>query len=1391
MDKPIEICQLRNRLSSLQRLCSNDDKDYPQALLFIAGQDGRSNKGTMNVLKYLLRGSVGKELMDDTLDAEFEVIEDVIFMVQSDSLSVIWSHEMKDLLFPVLKHVPNLVEYLSTAEEENDIELLQMRKCVDFKRMMLASVSSGGGVGIPVPIAYDDIMEVENWPMLQSFAIDSVYCSTGFFTTYYDIADITSNLDILFRCVDGLYVDNAIRLLDKTILPHVHQSISQLDSFSADQRSRVTAENVAGPLEILFEFGEMEAPGEAIDSVMRPIVLFGRDTDNLGSNLSVKMSDWREKTAGDALHVVLEGCEPSTGLRWCRAYFLAQGKAINFKDFPDLTDDHLVESSEKSEEKSFYKHEQVPGEITISLQRMQNMYLQLWLGLKKATRLAFAINSDILIATSAIETAMNEHMKSVGCILLKGEQLRVHFDCADAFGQLLRSHDIEDLGGSCWVYIRVSVNGILNPKTKESLGTIAVGDSFLFSSYSTEIPTILNNSTSAVLKPKNTDARLQCLQEHLADCCCVTQVIPYFRSLLGSGAEETSANRLITLSKSPYECPLLGLGQPLEGDLSTSTHAVLLTDHPATPTLQVDLRLFTDGFFVDRMERLSCLPFVCSFALHVERVWTIDCMDALKKASTLLPFPSASAMEASVAAADGETLLPFLEAPDGFLIIFRLNSEVSGGSFENSLPFPVDSLSRGDQGITPSGGRVRHVGILVRSTRGGRELRAACAEWRNSMRRHGLPEYRGGEDVAVPDSILLSFMIALDAEKTRAPLGSDGSFGLLGSGSNPLHAFPGEYGSAAFFTTASTCAAVLQPPGPGLAFFSLRCIHCVSDALSLSLGTVLPSNENEEPTARPTLRLRPEGESVIRDLLVLSGSAGIGLNVFAQQLSQQLQESLSSEVKISCLTLDLSDYQENEDFESFLSGKLRYNCSSQNEVMLLSVIYSPKFQLNFISLLAIISYKLNIRVSAVLSVVAPSSLFQQASIHQRGLLVDSGYGLGFEFLKSDSLATIFPTSCDIAVAIVEESLKSDKSYTEFRLFFDSVNSDGKLFRISPSNMRLNEDELDILLKFYVKCDKLDKRLFRLSNREANVLGNVGYFTVPSLLEKNLLKDIFSKNEVYSIQTRISPKIVDGNSIRILSLTPEKLGFKSWDTAHLMDLIKFIFPTSKMSQTAIIDTWQVPGENKKKRVNRFAQLAAAKVMSQKRREKGNEIFLSKFMKFKEENEEGLKRLIIGIKSIHGISTLQPGLVTKIDETSTKYKNFQASSAIIEACESFVIVRAINEKVDTKEKIIIQGVFDENGEKTLTDLFKLSERYTLKPRVALKLSDFSKIQKIQIQNSGKFRTKPLPNRGVWFDGQSYLDISGNQSLLRPDIDEILEEYIVEENVRIEQLNDFLYG
>lgn len=77
--------------------------------------------------------------------------------------------------------------------------------------------------------------------------------------------------------------------------------------------------------------------------------------------------------------------------------------------------------------------------------------------------------------------------------------------------------------------------------------TVAVGDTFLFSSHRSSLTkNILPGSAAAVPSPSTEQDRLLLL----GDGCCVTHGLPYYRCLIGAGAEELSARRLLNCTRS-------------------------------------------------------------------------------------------------------------------------------------------------------------------------------------------------------------------------------------------------------------------------------------------------------------------------------------------------------------------------------------------------------------------------------------------------------------------------------------------------------------------------------------------------------------------------------------------------------------------------------------------------------------------------------------------------------------------------------------------------------------------------------------------------------------------------------------------------------------------------
>lgn len=99
-----------------------------------------------------------------------------------------------------------------------------------------------------------------------------------------------------------------------------------MQSTIPSQRKKITADDVIGPLEVMYEFGEIESAG-SLEKISPPIVFFGPHTTQIGvlQQALAKSDAWRDHCIEDHVHVVFEGCEPSSGMRFCRTYFLKHG----------------------------------------------------------------------------------------------------------------------------------------------------------------------------------------------------------------------------------------------------------------------------------------------------------------------------------------------------------------------------------------------------------------------------------------------------------------------------------------------------------------------------------------------------------------------------------------------------------------------------------------------------------------------------------------------------------------------------------------------------------------------------------------------------------------------------------------------------------------------------------------------------------------------------------------------------------------------------------------------------------------------------------------------------------------------------------------------------------
>jgi hypothetical protein len=148
-------------------------------------------------------------------------------------------------------------------------------------------------------------------------------------------------------------------------------------------------------------------------------------------------------------HTIIEGTEPSTGLRYasfvymrydtavgygtlfnplqiihsylsvslsscrfCRTYFLETGRTLPTLDLQeDLYEQKEVGETEAVDADDDLKSSIETREDAIVLERMKRLYVKLWLSLRATVRVAFQTFTDVLEAGTFIQNTIDSHMK--------------------------------------------------------------------------------------------------------------------------------------------------------------------------------------------------------------------------------------------------------------------------------------------------------------------------------------------------------------------------------------------------------------------------------------------------------------------------------------------------------------------------------------------------------------------------------------------------------------------------------------------------------------------------------------------------------------------------------------------------------------------------------------------------------------------------------------------------------------------------------------------------------------------------------------------------------------------------------------------------------------------
>ena len=355
---------------------------------------------------------------------------------------------------------------------------------------------------------------------------------------------------------------------------------------------------------------------------------------------------------------------------------------------------------------------------------------------------------------------------------------------------------------------------------------------------------------------------------------------------------------------------------------------------------------------------------------------------------------------------------------------------------------------------------------------------------------------------------------------------------------------------------------------------------------------------------------------------------------------------------------------------------------------------------------------------------------------------ESGHGLGYELMNMMENELLHPKQCDIVLAIDHPGLET-RGFYRLRSLFNRMNPRGHVIRLTASNLRLNNDHVDLLLPYlqaYRKANNNNNNNNSSSNRR-KMSERQSYLSIHGYPNLQQLVAIHSKyhhnhqlhgkydgddgddsngrdgnnsnplahypynmivNQFYILSTEVTHTLVT------IHFTPSSLGInhRHWGTQNLLDTIQLLFPTSKFYGNTVDKSWNIPpprtstspSSSSSLLFQRLIQLATVKVMSSKQHTYNNEQYRKQIQCIHEKYRQIVSKIQRNILSVSGVIVRRDSSIkTSNYNSSSSSSSFSSSLPLfssslsslseqqIDANQSFITLRSttiISSKYDRK-------------------------------------------------------------------------------------------------------------
>jgi hypothetical protein len=367
---------------------------------------------------------------------------------------------------------------------------------------------------------------------------------------------------------------------------------------------------------------------------------------------------------------------------------------------------------------------------------------------------------------------------------------------------------------------------------------------------------------------------------------------------------------------------------------------------------------------------------------------------------------------------------------------------------------------------------------------------------------------------------------------------------------------------------------------------------------------------------------------------------------------------------------------------------------------------------------------------------------------------ESEHGLGYELMNMMENELLHPQQCDIVLAIDHPGLET-RGFYRLRSLFNRMNPRGHVIRLTASNLRLNNEHVDLLLPYlqaYRKANNNNNNNNNSSSNRRKMSERQSYLSIqgyPNL--QQLVANHSNYHHNHQLHSKYDgdggddSKGRDGNNSNPLAhypynmianhfyipstevthtlvtirFTPSSLGIshRRWDTQNLLDTIQLLFPTSKFYGNTIDKSWNIPppktstssSSSSSSLFQRLIQLATVKVMSLKQHTYNNEQYRKQIQCIHEKYKQIVNKIQRNIFTVSGVIVRR--------DNSIKTSNYNSSSSLpssafssssssslseqqIDANQSFITLRSTTISSSSYDKKNINDDDDDDGRPAAT-------------------------------------------------------------------------------------------